>query len=107
MFRTVVSIPALLLVIALATPPFEGTPFAADPAVADLMQCMESCIRNEGGNSAANKQTCKYRCARVQSGPPGQASSGGCMKSFKACRGSCDRDKTCKRTCKKTLMSCK
>jgi len=34
-------------------------------AMADLMQCMESCIRHEGGNTAANKTTCKSRCANV------------------------------------------
>ena len=28
-------------------------------AMADLMQCMESCIRHEGGNTAANKR-CIY-----------------------------------------------
>ena len=51
--------------------PASGSVFGlnAGPASAatDLMQCMESCIRHEGGNSATNKETCKSRCANVPS----------------------------------------
>ncbi len=86
--------------------PSSGTAHAA----ADLMQCMESCIRNEGGNTAANKETCKYRCANVPSvtggGAPASRDSGSCMSSYKDCQEVCDKDKKCKRVCKKALMRC-
>jgi len=34
-------------------PPQPGVGFGPAPAAADLMQCMTSCIKHEGGNSAA------------------------------------------------------
>ncbi len=78
------------------------------PAAADLMQCMESCIRHEGGNSAANKETCKSRCANVPSatGAPATKDSGSCMSAYKDCQADCGKDKKCKRVCKKALMRC-
>ncbi len=113
MTRTFISIPALALVMSLLAPLFQGTPFTAEPAIADLMQCMESCIKHEGGNSAANKSTCKSRCANVQSGmghEDGQGQknrdSGSCMSSFKDCRESCGGNKACKQACKTALMRC-
>ena len=79
-------------------------------AAADLMQCMESCIRHEGGNSATNKETCKSRCANVPSVTGGGTSpnrdSGSCMSAYKDCQADCGKDKKCKRVCKKALMRC-
>lgn len=79
-------------------------------AKADMLQCMESCIRHEGGNSAANKDTCKMRCANVPSVTgergPGKKDSGSCMSAYKDCQADCGKDKKCKRVCKKTLMRC-
>ncbi len=76
-------------------------------ATADLLQCMETCIRHEGGNTAANKDTCKSRCAMVPSAGRGQKAGGGCMDVFKDCNANCGKDKKCKRVCKKGLMRCK
>ncbi len=80
------------------------------PAAAGLMQCMESCIRHEGGNSATNKETCKSRCANVPSvtggGAPANKDSGSCMSAYKDCQADCGKIKKCKRVCKKALMRC-
>jgi len=94
--------------------PASGSVFGlnAGPASAatDLMQCMESCIRHEGGNSATNKETCKSRCANVPSVTGGGTSpnrdSGGCMSAYKDCQADCGKDKKCKRVCKRALMRC-
>ena len=79
-------------------------------AQADLLQCMEKCIRNEGGNSATNKDTCKMRCANVPSmtggGRLGKSDSGSCMSAYKDCQANCGKNKKCKRVCKKGLMRC-
>jgi hypothetical protein len=77
-------------------------------AMADLMQCMESCIRHEGGNTAANKTTCKSRCANVPVATGGGASkdSGSCMSAYKDCQETCGKNKKCKRVCKKALLRC-
>ena len=77
------------------------------PAAADLLQCMESCIKHEGGNSATNKATCKSRCANIPSAARGQGAGGGCMEAFKDCKVNCGKDRKCARVCKKSLMSCK
>ena len=71
-----------------------------------LMQCMQKCIRYEGGNTTTNKQTCKSRCATttLKSKPSGMRD---CMGEYKACRKKCDKDKTCQRKCKSKQMSCK
>jgi len=90
-------------------PPQPGVGFGPAPAAADLMQCMTSCIKHEGGNSAANKETCKYRCANVPAatgGPKQQQDSGSCMSAFKDCKENCGKDKKCGRICKKALMRC-
>ena len=70
-----------------------------------LMQCMQKCIRYEGGNTTTNKQTCKSRCTTttLKSNPSGMRD---CMGEYKACRKECGKDKTCQRTCKKRQMSC-
>ncbi len=77
---------------------------------ADLLQCMESCIKHEGGNSATNKDTCKMRCANVPSvtggGGSGKKDSGSCMSAYKDCQTDCGKNKKCKRVCKKSLMRC-
>ncbi len=94
--------------------PASGTVFERGagpaPAAADLMQCMESCIRHEGGNSATNKETCKSRCANVPSvtggGAPANKDSGSCMSAYKDCQADCGKNKKCKRVCKKALMRC-
>ena len=109
MIRTLISIPALVLAMAFLASPFGGTPFAAGPAAANLLQCMESCIRHEGGNSATNKKTCKSRCANIPSATGGASAnrdSGSCMSSYKDCQADCGKNKKCKRVCKKALMRC-
>jgi hypothetical protein len=89
--------------------PKDSLEFGPPEAAADLMQCMTSCIKHEGGNSAANKATCKSRCANVPSATGGASAnrdSGSCMSAFKDCQAECGRNKKCKRTCKKALMRC-
>lgn len=85
---------------------FPGLEFGPAPAAADLLQCMESCIRHEGGNSATNKATCKSRCANVPTGRPG-AGAPDCMAVYKDCNAACAKNKKCRRGCKKRLMRCK
>ena len=89
---------------------------ATASAAADIMQCMENCLRSEGGNTAANKTTCKMRCANVPTvfggasgssgGVPANKDSGSCMSAYKDCQEICAKDKKCKRVCKKALMRC-
>ncbi len=83
-----------------------GIFFGPAPAAAGLLQCMESCIRHEGGNTAANKATCKSRCANVPAGRPG-AGGPDCMAVYKDCNAACAKNKKCRRGCKKRLMRCK
>ena len=86
-----------------------GFEFGPRAATADLIQCMTSCIKHEGGNSAANKATCKSRCANVPSATGGRAAkrdSGSRMSAYKDCQSDCGKDKKCKRVCKKALMRC-
>ncbi len=85
---------------------FFGLGFGPAPAAADLLQCMESCIRHEGGNTAANKATCKSRCANVPTALPG-AGGRDCMAVYKDCNAACAKNKKCRRGCKKRLMRCK
>jgi hypothetical protein len=68
---------------------------------------MEQCIRQEGGNTATNKETCKSRCANVPMSAPGQGGPPTCMARYKDCRGACAKNKSCRKACKKRLMSCK
>jgi len=90
--------------------PFSVSGPATASAAGDLMQCMENCIRGEGGNSDANKDTCKMRCANIPSvtggGAPANKDSGSCMSAYKDCNEACGKDKKCKRVCKKALMRC-
>jgi hypothetical protein len=83
---------------------------ATASAAADILQCMEKCIRHEGGNTDANKTTCKMRCAGVPSvfsgNAPANKDSGSCMSAYKDCRETCAGDKKCTRVCKKALMRC-
>ena len=81
---------------------------ATASAAADVLQCMENCIRSEGGNTAANKTTCKSRCANVPVATGGGASkdSGSCMSAYKDCQETCGKNKKCKRVCKKALLRC-
>ncbi len=87
--------------------PASGSVSGPAPAAADLMQCMESCIRGEGGNSATNKATCKSRCANIPSMTGGKRGGGDCMSAYKDCQADCGKNKKCKRVCKKALMRCK
>ena len=80
-----------------------GTAFAQG----GLLQCMEQCIRHEGGNSATNKATCKSRCANVPMQGAGQGGAPDCMAQYKDCRGACAKNKSCRRACSKRLRSCK
>ena len=100
---------ALAFVFALPSAPGAGSMFGPGAAFAQggLLQCMEQCIRYEGGNSAANKTTCKSRCANVPMRGAGQGGAPDCMGRFKDCRGACGKNKTCKRACSKRLLTCK
>ncbi len=74
-------------------------------AQADLLQCMEKCIRDEG---SAYKDTCKSRCAKIPSafgngGPKKQD----CMAVYKECLKTCPKNnKACKKTCREQRMGC-
>ncbi len=74
-------------------------------AQADLLQCMEKCIRDEG---SAYKDTCKTRCAKI----PSAFGNGGpkkpdCMANYKKCLKICPKnDKACKKTCREQRMGC-
>ncbi len=98
---------ALAFVVALPSAPGPGPGSGAAFAQGGLLQCMEKCIRYEGGNTAANKATCKSRCANVPMSVPGQGGPPDCMAVYKDCRGACAKNKTCRRACSKRLMSCK
>jgi len=110
-FFFTLSVLAFAFTLLLPAPgPENGSVFGPASAAADLLRCMESCIRHEGGNSAANKETCKSRCADVPpvtgGGAPANRDSGSCMSAYKDCRETCGKDETCKRVCKKALMRC-
>ena len=109
MIRLPLIISALALVFTLLLPT-PDTLIGPSAASADIMQCMENCIRSEGGNTDANKSMCKMRCANVPSVTGGGArahkDSGSCMSSYKDCQETCGKDKKCKRVCKKALMRC-
>lgn len=106
MFRPVFSLPFLAMVMVIVIGlPGSGSLTGAAPA-AGLLQCMESCIKHEGGKSATNKATCKSRCANIPSSNRGQG-AGNCMDAFKDCKVNCGKDRKCARVCKKSLMSCK
>jgi len=103
--------PALVLALSVLLPASGDGPGPA-PAFAQqgLMQCMEQCIRHEGGNTAANKETCKSRCANVPMPAGRGAGVGGgrdCMAVHKECLAACGKDRTCKRACRKRLVTCK
>ncbi|MCH7551267.1 MAG: hypothetical protein IIA35_06155 [Proteobacteria bacterium] len=103
---------ALAFVIALPAPgpgpsPGAWTGSGAAFAQGGLLQCMEQCIRHEGGNTATNKATCKSRCANVPSQGVGQGGAPDCMARYKDCRGACAKNKSCRKACKKRLMGCK
>ena len=76
-------------------------------ASSNLFQCMEECLRYEGGNSSTNKNICKSRCAKATIKVPIQKIPKDCMKVFKGCNISCNNDKKCKKNCKQNLMNCK
>ncbi len=109
------SILAFAFIILLPASTTQSGPASAT-AAADIMQCMENCIRSEGGNTDANKTTCKMRCANVPTvfggpsgssdGAPANKDSGSCMSAYKDCQETCDKNKKCKRVCKKALMRC-
>ena len=75
-----------------------------------LMQCTEKCISHEGGNSEANKVTCKSRCgaALLKQSPVGKPD---CMDEFKACSRTCGKENIgqpsfCHKQCKVVLKTC-
>ena len=100
---------AMAFVIALPAAPGPGPLYGSGAAFAQggLLQCMEQCIRHEGGNTATNKETCKSRCANVPMSAPGQGGPPDCMARYKDCRGACAKNKSCRKACKKRLMNCK
>ncbi len=111
MKRSVLLLPilALAFVFALPAAPGPGPSFGSGAAFAQggLLQCMEQCIRHEGGNSAANKTTCKSRCANVPMSAPGRDGAPDCMAQYKDCRDACAKNKSCRRGCSKRLRGCK
>ncbi|MCW9034688.1 MAG: hypothetical protein OQJ97_10765 [Rhodospirillales bacterium] len=80
-----------------------GFVFITPPvAQADIMACMEKCIRDNGKDE---KATCKSSCA----GSIGSMSRKpvDCGTIYKKCRKSCDKkDKACKSACKDAQRSC-
>ncbi len=108
----VIALLVLTLILAAAAP---RPTAAADDALikqavveiaqADLLKCMEKCIRDEGSDS---KATCKTRCAQI----PSAFGNGGprkpdCMANYKKCLKLCPKkDKTCKKACREQRMSC-
>jgi hypothetical protein len=75
-----------------------------------LLQCMEKCVSYEGGNSEANKATCKSRCgaAMLKQSPVGKRD---CMGEFKHCNRTCGKENIgqpshCHKQCKAVLRSC-
>ncbi|MEZ7880807.1 MAG: hypothetical protein QMC11_11395 [Rhodospirillales bacterium] len=93
---------AILSIFTLSVSNF-GTPSKA----ANVMQCMNDCIKHEG-NTATAKSTCKLRCADVAVPAFNAENKPSCMSVFKKCNRSCNRkDKTCRRNCKEALMECK
>lgn len=74
-----------------------------------LLQCMQKCIQYEGGNSAANKETCKSRCAG--SVGTGSGAQRDCGTEYKACNRSCGKQKgkmkkECLNACRAQRRSC-
>ena len=124
MKRSALLMPILALAFVIALPAAPGTGYSPGPspgawtgsgaygpgtafAQGGLLQCMEQCIRHEGGNSAANKTTCKSRCANVPMQGAGQGGAPDCMARYKDCRGACAKNKSCRRACSKRLRTCK
>jgi hypothetical protein len=75
-----------------------------------LLQCMEKCVSYEGGNSEANKATCKSRCgaAMLKQSPVGKRD---CMGEFKSCNRTCGKEimglpGPCHKQCKAVLRVC-
>ena len=74
---------------------------------ANIMQCMSSCIKQEGDTAAA-KAICKLRCANITLPPNSAGNPPYCMSIFKKCTRACDKNnKICWKDCKKGLMGCK
>ena len=65
-----------------------------------VMQCMERCLRSEG---KSEKATCKSRCANISLQ---RRQKPDCMMVYKQCLQPCGTKKTCRRACKKRLMTC-
>ncbi len=96
--------------LALAVLLLLGSAAAADAET--LTQCMEKCIQYEGGNSAANKLTCKNRCGGAAVKVPDPAGQKDCMGEFKACNKACGKEKIgqpspCHKQCKAALRTCR
>lgn len=75
-----------------------------------LKQCMERCVSYEGGNSQANKGTCKSRCGSVML-KQSTVKRRDCMGVFKSCMKSCGKEKigqpsSCHKQCKAVLKTC-
>ena len=74
-----IAITGLVFVVLLSLVPVKK------PQGETLMQCMQICIRYEGGTTTANKATCKSRCAAATL----KSKTGGmrdCMGEYKVCR---------------------
>jgi len=76
----------------------------------NFMQCMKKCISFEGGNSEANKVTCKSRCgaALLKQLPVVKRD---CMGEFKFCSRTCGKENigqpsSCHKQCKVVLRTC-
>ena len=75
-----------------------------------LLQCMKKCVSYEGGNSEANRVTCKIRCggASLKQSPVEKRD---CMSEFKSCSRTCGKEKIgqpspCHKECKEMLRTC-
>ena len=78
---------------------------SVETAQADLLECMEKCIRDEG---AAYKGVCKTRCAKIPSAfGNGGPKNSDCMAIYKNCLKGCPKSgKICKKICRKQRMEC-
>ena len=94
----------LTVFLALPAPVQAAEPGEFKLAAADLMKCMEKCIRTNGKDE---KESCKLSCSANMSFK-NQAQD--CMAIYKSCRKGCDKNKAtkngCKKTCRKAKQNC-
>ena len=102
MTRTTLGVFLLAAAFALAAPAPESRAAEAGSQLAGtggLVQCVTDCLMQEGRD---HEETCRMRCSGEARSRPVD-----CIGVYKACKKDCDRDKACRKVCKKTLMRCK